>query len=189
MSDGPHKSLPMRAAWKKFAERADKTAFEPQQVAEAVIPALDDDWREEVAPVLGALRKMLGDSRQGSLFVDRVVSELEALKRLHPGSSFWEAVVDGVGQAVTKGRAADEALLDGVLDALRDRGVRGVRQAEEHYLRRTDQRRSLNLRARMLDGISAAPLEAMARRLLGVDPDLSPKRPRKRKGLDDGVRL
>jgi hypothetical protein len=178
----------MRAGWKKFAERADKAAFEPQQVAEAVIAALEDDWRE-VSPDLNALRKALGDSRQGSLFVEETISDLETLKRLHPGSSLWEALVDGIGQAVAKERAGDDALLDGILDALRDRGVRGARQAEEHYLRIADKARALNLRARMLDGISAAPLEAMARRLLGLEPDLPPKRPRKRKGLDDGVRL
>ena len=81
MSDGPHKSLPMRRGWKKFSARADKAVFERDQVADAVGPALEGDWKQDVAPHLAAIRDVVGDSEQASLFVDQSASELEALKR------------------------------------------------------------------------------------------------------------
>ena len=52
MSDGPHKSLPMRVGWKKFAKCADKAAFEPDQLADLAIPALEGDWRPERMVIL-----------------------------------------------------------------------------------------------------------------------------------------
>ena len=41
MSDGPHRSLPMRRGWKHVAERGDKPAFTTEDIAEAIVPALD----------------------------------------------------------------------------------------------------------------------------------------------------
>lgn len=188
MSDGPHKSLPMRAGWKKFAERADKAAFEPDQVAQAAIPALEGDWEEEVAPHIAALRNVLGDNRQGSLFGNANTAELEAMKRLNPGNSLWRAVVDGVAGAVAAGRTGQEALLEGAVNALLNRGARGVRQVEEHYLRRTSETRAQGVRARMESGIFQAPIEAMVRRVLGMTAgEAQPSQ--KLQGLDDGVRL
>jgi hypothetical protein len=188
MSDGPHKSLPMRAGWKKFAERADKAAFEPDQVAQAAIPALEGDWEEEVAPHLAALRNVLGDNRQRSLFGNANTAELEAMKRLNPGNSLWRAVVDDVARAVAAGRTGEQALLEGAANALLDRGARGARQVEEHYLRRTDETRARGVRARIETGISRAPIEAMARRVLGMTAG-EKQQSQKLQGLDDGVRL
>jgi hypothetical protein len=188
MSDGPHKSLPMRVGWKKFAKCADKAAFEPDQLADLAIPALEGDWREDVAPHLGALRKVLGDDNQPSMFGCANAADLETLKRLSPGNSLWHAVVDAVAQAVTGGRSGEDALLDGVTKALLDRGARGVRQVEEHYLRRTKEAHALKVGKRMEDGISSAPIEQTARRLLGIDRDAASRTP-KLQGLDDGVRF
>lgn len=36
MSDGPHRSLPLRHAWKELAKRADKKAFDCQDVIDAI---------------------------------------------------------------------------------------------------------------------------------------------------------
>jgi hypothetical protein len=189
MSDGPHKSLPMRGGWKKFAERADKAAFEPEQVASAAVPALEDDWQEDVAPNLGALRQIVGDACQLTLFGSANTAALEELKRLNPGNSLWRAVVDGVAQAVAGGQTGDEALLNGATAALLDRGARAIRQVEEHYLRRAGENRALNVRTRMEDGMSRAPVETLGRRMLGFDPGTAPQQPEKLQGLDDGVRL
>jgi hypothetical protein len=49
MSDGPHRSLPMRRHWKDLAERAAKAAFSPDQVCEALPLALKCDILE--API------------------------------------------------------------------------------------------------------------------------------------------
>jgi hypothetical protein len=189
MSDGPHKSLPMRGGWKKFAERADKAAFEPEQVASAAIPALEGDWQEDVAPNLGALREIVGDARQLTLFGGTNTVALETLNRLNPGNSLWRAVVGGVAEAVADGQTGEEALLRGTTAALLDRGARAIRQVEEHYLRRAGESRALNVRTRMEDGMSRAPVEALGRRMLGLHAGTAPQRPPKLQGLDDGVKL
>lgn len=46
MSDGPHRSLPMRKHWKDLAERADKAAYSATDVAEALPVALQKEFRE-----------------------------------------------------------------------------------------------------------------------------------------------
>lgn len=190
MSDGPHKSLPMRPGWKKFAERAAKAAFEPDQVADAAAPALEGDWNEEVAPHIAAVRNLLGDKKQGSLpFGDQNTAELEALRRINPGNTLWRAVIDGVADAVVNGLAGTDALVSGVTSALLDRGARGIRQVEEHYLRRTDESRAVRVRTRMEQGISSTPIAGLARRLCGLDPVHAAVQPRKLEGLDDGVRF
>jgi len=178
----------MRSGWKKFAERADKAAFEPEHVANAAIPALEADWQEDVAPNLDALREIVGGARQLTLFGSANTATLEPLKRLKPGNSMWRAVVAGVAQAVASGQVGDEALLRGTTAALLDRGARGIRQVEEHYLRRAGGDRALRVRTRMEGGMSRAPVETLGRRMLGLDPGTEP-RAQKLQGLDDGVRL
>jgi hypothetical protein len=179
----------MRRGWKKFSARADKAVFERDQVADAVGPALEGDWKQDVAPHLAAIRDVVGDSEQASLFVDQSASELEALKRLNPGNSLWRALIDNVIQAVLAGRAGPDALLDGAQAALLDRAARGVCQVEEHWLRKTSEARTERVRARMMDGIASAPIQVLARRLLGFESSNETDRPQKRDGLDDGVRL
>jgi hypothetical protein len=49
MSDGPHRSLPMRRGWKRVAERGDKRAYASEEVSEAIIVALEQDCRQEMS--------------------------------------------------------------------------------------------------------------------------------------------
>ena len=44
MSDGPHRTLPMRHAWKQLAKRADKSANDSRDVADAICPTLVANW-------------------------------------------------------------------------------------------------------------------------------------------------
>ncbi len=67
MSDGPHRSLPMRNGWRKLAERAANTNFEPTEISEAIpIPiAIKDDWYAEGCDqTVRELRNILEDNRQ-----------------------------------------------------------------------------------------------------------------------------
>ena len=64
MSDGPHRSLPMRPAWKKLAERADKAAFSAEEVRDALPAALAEDWRKEIPDsIVWKVREILSDSQ------------------------------------------------------------------------------------------------------------------------------
>jgi hypothetical protein len=189
MSDGPHKSLPMRSGWRKFAERADKAAFESDQIAQAAIPALECDWQEDVAPNLPALRSILGDDRQFTLFGGANTAALEALERLRPGNSLWRTFVGGVARAISAGQTGEQAKLASATNALFERGARAIRQVEEHYLRTAGEAVALRIRTRMEEGISRAPIETLARRLVGLDSVGAVQAPQKLQGLDDGVAL
>src|ERR1700690_3372398 len=50
MSDGPHRSLPMRPWWKQVALRADKSAFSVPECADALAVALEREFAEELRP-------------------------------------------------------------------------------------------------------------------------------------------
>ena len=78
---------------------------------------------------------------------------------------------------------------DALKAALMDRANRGARQVEEHYLRESSAPRANNVRGRLHDGISCLDLEAIAARVLSVNPKRPPDAPLKQKGIDDGVRL
>lgn len=137
MSDGPHKSLNMNHGWKKLAQRADRPAFEPDAVAEKVVPALDVDWREDGCDELVRhIRTLLGDTRQSSLFGNQKAAELEAARHdLAAGHSLRRLVLDHVIQALTKGHEGASALHQGIHNALCERVARGALQVEEHYIR------------------------------------------------------
>jgi hypothetical protein len=192
MSDGPYKSLNMTPAWKKFAEWAHKPAFEPEQVATLVVPALEETWRDEGCDeVVRRLRDILGDGRQTSMFDDQRAPALEAARReLSAGFPMRRLIVDHVIQSVTMGKVGDGAVCEGVENALRDRAARGPRQVEDHYLRKkSPESTATRVRNRMEDALSRAPMAGLARRLSGIDPSAAPSQPVKEQGLDQGVRL
>ena len=188
MTDGPHRSLPMRTGWKKVAERADNPAFEAQQVADMLAQAVERDFRAEVSDqVLTSLLEMFDDA-QGDLFPDQRACDFDYLRRLAAGFALGELLVNCANHASDEGRWGEEGLLHATKNALYERGLRGTRQVEEHYCRRSDSSRASTVRARMEEGMELVSLDESARRVLRIDS--GPIRPSvKQKGLDDGVRL
>jgi hypothetical protein len=193
VSDGPHRSLPMRQGWRDLAERADRSAFEPDQVADAVPEALGDDWREERCDELvREIRSLLGDGRQGSLFAQEKQDAVAALSKLSgAGYQLRRLLLDAVGQAVESGLVGPQALLEGIATGLAVRCGAGVRQVEEHYLRKSTEHRAANVRERIESGAAMSDFYAIARRFLKLDGGSSSAAPEKKQqdGLDDGVRL
>lgn len=190
MSDGPHKSLNMTAGWKKLAERADQTAFEVEQVAEKVLPALEEGWHEDgCGDLIRNIRTLLGDIRHTSFLANNKAAELEAARRdLSAGRGLRRLVVDHVIQALAKGQGAD-APNQGIANALRERAARGALQIEEHYIRKSNETRAANVRARINDAVSRAPIDAFARHAAGLEASAPSRQPQKQQELDDGVRL
>ncbi|WP_439358607.1 hypothetical protein [Bradyrhizobium sp. DASA03007] len=191
MSDGPYKSLNMTPAWKKFAEWAHKAAFEPDEVASRVIPALEETWRDEgCTEVVRAIRLILGDARQIDLFGQDKSNELQAARRdLSAGSPMRRLIVDHVVQSMANGKRGDDAVCDGVESALHDRAARGPRQVEEHYLRKQNPAATATrVRSRMEHAVASAPIASLARRLSGLETAAQPQSIKKQ-GLEDGVSL
>jgi len=190
MSDGPYRSLPMRQGWRDLAERGDRAAFDCEQIADAVPGALRDDWSEERCDKLAEdLRRILGDSQQGSLFGRTKDDLLDAIKKLSgAGFQMQRLLIDAVTQAVDDGFSGSDAMVEGTANALAIRCAAGVRQVEEHYLRSRAAHRAAYMRGRLEDGAQRhSDFRAMARGVLKMDNGSNA--PPKNDGLDDGVRL
>jgi hypothetical protein len=183
MSDGPHRSLPMRRPWKTVAECADNAAFEVEEIREFILPALENDCRREMRrEFLDDLRKVCAD-QEASLFKTNMRPVLEGLRRT-ANVGMERLVLDHaihVAANGTSGRGVAEK-------AVNDRGASGIKQVEEHYLRKSSAKRTHNVRDRMEQAVTGTDFESMARRLLDGRQKSAPK-PSKRQGLDDGVKL
>ena len=164
MSDGPYKTLPMRPQWKALAKRAYIPAFSPEEVSEALPPALRRDWSAEVSePFLRDVARALIGGEQGSLF--------PAL----------DALADGF-----RGTPALEQAIEIALEA---RGLSVFRQIEEHFHREVSDRRAADLRRRLEQSLVGQPLRELARDLAKGAPGPKPVGLSKQGGLDDGVTL
>lgn len=189
MSDGPHRSLPMRRPWKELAKRGDQLAYDSEQVSEAATHALVSDFKNEVSGrLLGALKDVFL-RRDNSLGISEVaIEQLEKAKALAAGSVFGTNAVAWCIQLVHEGRLDQQALYDAVGLAAKERGFANARSTEEHYLRKSNQRRADNVAVRLntaIAGLSESKLGSML-----VDPHPAVSRlPRKRTEISDGVPL
>ena len=189
MSDGPHRSLPMRPSWKKLAERVGNPAFSAEEICNAFQAALEEDWRKEIPDsYVRKVREILSDS-QTDFFCDQRTEKLELLQKEAAGSPLAVLFLDYVTQAATGGLSGDKALEEAASQALVDRATRGARQVEEHYHRKATQGRAVDVRQRIESGIRGSDMAIITRRLVGIDKGEQPQRPAKQTGLDDGVQL
>ena len=189
MSDGPHRSLNMPRGWKKLAERADNRAYAPEEVRDALPTALGQDWRAEVPDSLcRQVREILGDS-QNSLLGDDRAERLEGLRRQTAGYALGNTFLDYAVQAAERGRTGDEAMREAAGKALSDRAASGARQVEEHYCRKATQPRAAHVRRRIEAGVRECDMAGIAGDVVGTDRTGGPRRPAKRTGIDEGVRL
>lgn len=190
MSDGPHRSLPMRKPWRTVAELADTPAFTVEEVVPEMLNALSNDWREEVnAELQSELKALLARAGQFQLFPAQRREALDRLARTAAGMPLALALVECADRAMAAGHAGDQAFAETVRSALALRVTRGTRQTEEHYLRKTAAPRAINVRARFEQAASACDFATLARRLTGAETGPTTTRLVKKDGLDDGVQL
>ena len=190
MTDGPHKSLSMRHAWKSVAERADRPAFTPDEVCEKLVQAIQQDWKSEVSPdLLGMIRDIVCD-RQGTLFDDGQRDVLEALRPLAAGHTCGGVFLDFAIMAVAVGYEGQEVLVRAAKDTIADVATRSERQIEEHFLRQCERDRVARLLAQLRLAKQKMDYTSLATTLLGLsDADIPAQSPAKSRGLDDGVML
>lgn len=180
----------MREGWKAFAGLADTPAFQGPEVTTALIEALSEDWREEVAPeMLESLSDALAESRQTGMFGRDLGSRLDDLKRAATGKPLALALIECANQVAAQGNSGDHALEAAARKALDLRVSRGVRQVEEHYLRKTDEPRATNVRDRCEQAADSQALDGLARSLTKIDLKAAPAKAPKKDGVDDGVPL
>jgi hypothetical protein len=176
----------MRPEWKKVAEYADNEAFALEDVYDAILAAVEQDWRKDVSPdVIGCIQDVLGGA---TLFSEDSLRALEDLRPSVTGGAMGDALLGYVACVVSDGTSGDAALQEAVTCTLTDWSARCARQVEEHYLRKSSTPTTKNVRSRIEEAIQKAPFTALASRLL--DPDSKPAlRLEKHDGLDDGVPL
>lgn len=189
MSDGPHKSLPMRDGWRKLAQRAANTNFEPTEISEAIPVAIKDDWNAEGCDqTVRELRAILEDDRQGALFGQEREDKIGALKDVSAaGFPFRRMLIENITQAAEDGQDAANAVQTGVERALAERIVRGALQVEEHYLR-SGREGAQSIRSRIGQGVANVSLKSLSDQLINPGSS-SPPLPSKRDGIDDGPPL
>jgi hypothetical protein len=188
MSDGPHKSLPMRPRWKNVAECGDNHSFASEEISRAIIPALEQDCSSEISPgLLNSIRNLFLE-QDTSLFKHSITPQLDAL-RSTAGCGMGRALLDHAIQTAEKGGTGIEGLVKATTNALVDRAARGARQVEEHYCRKSSSTRAQRVRNRIEQGVNSAPIGGLARQVLKLDSRPFSARSLKQKGLDDGVKL
>lgn len=186
MSDGPHRSLPMRRYWKQFAQRMANSAFSVDERNEALDYALLRDFK---GTPRAQVREVLLGTGQGQLFSDQeaVLSELKRIAQQCEGNHAAQTLVSSAIQALHEGRSGIDALnyaecvsADEVVRA-QSRGI------EEHYYRNTSVADANTIRDR-LDQIRIGR-QGRGLPSSSADSHANGPRVRQRTGLDEGPPL
>lgn len=187
MSDGPHRSLNMTRTWKRVAERSDKAAYSCDEVSESFVAALEQDCLREIAPGFLDMAWRIFSDPESMLFARKISEQVEAL-RGQAGSGIGKLVLEQAILVAERGKSGKEGLIEAVTNALTDRAAKGQRQIEEHYCRESSNPRAHHVRKRMQEGMSAASVDGLARKILKFEPTVKKQRALKQ-GLDDGVKI
>ncbi len=191
MSDGPHRSLPMSRAWKKFTECVNNEAFRYEEVRDAIVAALEQDWRKQnMGSLVRRVHEALSDG-QADLFYEQRAERLDLIRREAASSQLQCVFFHFLDKAMVEGLSGDGAIIKVACQTLSDLESRRTRQVEEHCLRTPGQKLATDVRQRIEGTIKGLDIAAVARHLLGIGKGKaeSPRVLAKRKGLDDGVRL
>ena len=162
MSDGPHRSLPLRRAWKRVCEVAGSAAHSLDEIAERLLPAIKADIVHEIGEsFIAQVRKVLApNSDQGSLFDD--AAERLATLRQAPCSIFQSDLLDSVDDAMRDGHNGLAALEAGAQTAIDIRVRATINSVVEHYLRRAPHETAMSVGSRLAAGLQAARAEVSA---------------------------
>lgn len=186
MSDGPHKSLPLKRHWKKFAERAATPSFSLSEVAYALPTALLKDFKE--APMSQVLKIFLGDG-QISLFPTNHADLLEAVRGTCRGSTVGTILIDCAIEANTYGLTGHLACNTALENALEAYARGTCHSIEEHY-KRKEPWSVVNVRDRLRSACSQVSFATLASEIMSDKPNRTGKfHLVKRTGIDEGPQI
>lgn len=186
MSDGPHRSLPMRRHWKKFAERAAKRSYSLDEAAAVLPGALSNDFKE--APLNQVRDILLGDD-QISLFRRDCADRLEELRSTCRGSTAGSMLIDCAIEVTANGLTGDSAFNTSLANALKAYAQGVCRQIEEHYQRKKPES-ELNMRNRLSASCERVSFTSLASEMMTGNAGSRDKfLVMKHTGIDEGPRL
>lgn len=166
MSDGPHRSLPLRRHWKILAERAAREAYPVFEVGEALGHALKNEFLETP---LAEICKIIDGAGQGNLFSDTRIDGLESLRRYHCGSAATNIVIDCAIDAVNGGMTGRQARISVLKEALAGYSFSVNRSIEEHYLRKAGSNSAGFIRDRLEAAYQRCNFDNIASEMLVAD--------------------
>jgi hypothetical protein len=185
MSDGPHRSLPLRKPWKNLAKRGDQHSYDATEVAEAATYALASDFKNEVKPYLVERLKAIFNGHDNSLQSPEIaLQDIEDSKRLAAGSGIGMNLIAHSIEKINDGHFGEDAFHEALGAAIRSRGYANANAMEEHYVRESNQRRASHVKARIVDAISS-----FSDGYLGSFMANGGNRLRKKVDIDEGVLL
>ena len=186
MSDGPHRSLPMRPWWRQLAERADKCAFDIEEVADAIVPTLELECFNELTPIF--LQRLCKLAAEPGLFGAAESPQFDRLS-VQTNSGLARRVLDNVAMLSPVIGAGSNLLQRALENAIQGEAQRYIRQIEEHYRRKSSASRAMRERDRLNEALGCADISAVARKLLEPGSSRSVSRVPRKTGLDEGARL
>jgi hypothetical protein len=184
MSDGPHKSLPLRRHWQDLAQRMATPSFPSDQVWEVLPYALKREVLE--API-----KEVRDIMSWSLFPELRAEQLEGLRPSCRGSAAANRLIDCAVEVTMSGLTGDAGTHSALRNALEDTACISLRGIEEHYQRNAGSRSAGYVRGRIDEARRRLDCDALASDLLSPS---APKSSRsitlpRRSGVDEGPPL
>ena len=190
MSDGPHRSLPMRKPWKELTKRGDQSTYDSEQVAEAATYALASDFKNEVSwSLVKALKSIFAGIDNSLMAPEIAIQQLHDLRPLAAGSVFGSNAVEWSIQLVNEGRLESDAVYDAIGLAAKARGFANIRSIQEHVLRKTNQHRADGVAIRLGKAINGLPESRLGAMLLDDREQKRRRRLKKNTSLDEGVPL
>ena len=170
MSDGPHRSLPMRPAWRQVAMRAEKRAWSAEDVGDSLCFAVSKDYKREVrAEFLTALNTIIGADRQYTMFAEHGTEQLAELRAVTANGSFEESIIDYMDIALRGGRSGEAAWQEALQTACQERVADCSRSVEEHYKRKASPKAAEQIRGRLEQGLRSQSFKSIAANLLERD--------------------
>lgn len=190
MSDGPDKTLGMTQRWRAFARSAASEAYEATEVCQYLAQALSADFRREVTPsFVAALRRVLSDDPQSSLFTGKVLDRLEALRGRAAGSPLADGIINCAIETVTEEMDGPDALREAVRRARLERAQRGTWQVETNHRQKAPEVDSVNVRCRSQAAVVATPFDSLAAHPLGEETKPLERQVQRQTGIEDGPPL
>lgn len=183
MSDGPHRSLPMRPWWKQAALRADRSAFDVSECTVAIEHALEREFAEELRP---SFVKGLKDAHEEPGLFTPAES---LLSKLNPETPLERRVLDNLAVLSPEDALNVNAVLTAIANAMRNEAPRFNKQIEEHYLCKAGRHHASRERERLDEATARADMDGLVRRLLQPGPLRTARLLKKKVGLEDGVTL
>jgi hypothetical protein len=185
MSDGPHKSLPMKPKWRSVAERAYNSAFGIDEISTAILPALARDCHDEMSPRFIEGLRGLCERDETLLFTSDVSERVEEL-RPEAGNGIGRRVLEHFERFAAKESVTVNTAVKAIECAGAERMAKSNRQIEEHTLRKVNVSRANDVRSRLEQATATTPLTSLARQVLKLDDIGTARSSAKRDGLEEG---